>query len=1234
MRAPTLGRRAFVSFAVLILCCTTIVPLAAQITSGSITGSVKDASGGVIPGATVTLISASRGTTIETTTNENGDFTFPNAPGDTYTVRVTMDGFKTVERPNVPLTPGERVVVPALTIEVGALNETVTVTGDAPMIQSSTGERSFTVTTEAVANLPISTRSYADFAALTPGVAGFLRLGGGGGNNVMQDGVTTMDTGGNPGSRGSVQMNPDAIAEVRVLAQGYQAEYGRGSGLQISAISKSGTNQFRGSLYDVERNSDWNSNSWANSRNGDPKAVSRQRDWGYTIGGPIGKPGGNNKLFFFLAHELRPRKTGGEITRFRVPTELERRGDFSQSRDNNGALFNLIRDASSQFACTAADTRGCFQAGGVLGRIPQDRLYQTGLNILNLWPMPNASGTNYNYEDVAPEFSRPQQQIQIRADYQISNRVRAFGKFATQRNAVKVRPGSLAGFNDDKQLYPFQDTGVTTVDFTISNSMFLEATYGFFQNWAGNGPLVGDKVNRYNSGVGDIPFVFQGAQVVDPRYFTYGYLETLAPPSWVNGELLLMPTFLWGQRVSNSGNRTATGAPAPPSLIFPSFLNINRTQDFSASVTKLAGAHTIKAGFFFNHSRKAQTLGVQGSFNFWGTIDFGQDPINPLDTGFGFANAATGVFSSYTQQSKMLEGNYIYNNIEFYIQDNWKATPKLTLDYGMRFTRQQPQYDSFLQASNFFADRWKASSAPLLFEAGCAAQPCTGNNRQAMDPRNGQLLGPATAAMIGAIVPGTGDPMNGIVRNGDGIAKENYVWPALAFGPRFGAAYDLRGDQKMVLRGAFGLFYDRPEGNSVFNQISNPPYSEAGTVRYARLQNLSSSTLTQTPPTMFVFEYDAKIPSSLQWNVGMQFALPWSSALDVSYVAQRGINLLRSQEATATGGNAQDINAVDFGAAYLAQNQDPTLPASTVPGARAKSTDLLRPYKGLGAINIQWPRNYEQYHSLQASWNRRFTNGLQLGLNYALGMSYTGNIITPLRLEHAADGSFSFRADQAQQDELLKQMPLRRHTWKGNFVWDMPDLERTGAMRALSYVTNDWQLSGIITAGSQLPYDITYSYQTGGENINLTGSPSYSARTVINGDVSSGCLSDQYSQFDTSVFRGPTYNSVGLESGRYYMSGCVDKTIDFAIARNFPIRGGRNVQIRAELFNAFDAVVINNRVTQLQLTNPTDQAIRNGQFNADGTINQARLQPRNAGFGAATAAQDMRSVQLQIRFQF
>lgn len=177
--------------------------------------------------------------------------------------------------------------------------------------------------------------------------------------------------------------------------------------------------------------------------------MSRQRDFGYTLGGPIGKPGGNNKVFFFYSHEYRPRTTGGGITRFRVPTELERRGDFSQTRDNNGNLFNLIRDASTGLPCTAADTRGCFQDGGAVGRIPQNRLYDTGhLNILKLWPTPNALGTSYNYEATAPEDKRLTQQMLLRVDYQVSNLLRtgssrtASGRRSSRRARIETTSAS------------------------------------------------------------------------------------------------------------------------------------------------------------------------------------------------------------------------------------------------------------------------------------------------------------------------------------------------------------------------------------------------------------------------------------------------------------------------------------------------------------------------------------------------------------------------------------------------------------------------------------------------------------------------------------------------------------------------------------------------------------------------------------------------------------------------
>src|SRR5688572_15789015 len=375
--------------AIALLCVITgAIAASAQVTTGVVSGALKDEQGAVVPGATVALVSDTRGTRVaDTQTNDNGDFVFPNVPGDTYTLEVTLEGFKTMRRAGVLVSPGDRVVVPTMTLTVGGLGETVNVKAEAPMIQAASGERAFTVTTESVENLPLANRNFAGFATLVPGAiaqsgtaiaGGVFRLGGGGQNNIMMDGVSTMDTGNNGQL---ISMNVDSIAEVKVLTQGYQAEFGRSSGLQISAVTKSGTNQYRGSLYDIERNSDWNSNSWANVKNGDPKPISKERDWGYSLGGPIGKPGGANRLFFFYSHEYRPRQAGGAINRFRVPTALERQGDFSQTRDNNGALFNTIRDYTTGLN---------FQDGGVLGRIPQNRLYPTGLNILrNLWPLPN-----------------------------------------------------------------------------------------------------------------------------------------------------------------------------------------------------------------------------------------------------------------------------------------------------------------------------------------------------------------------------------------------------------------------------------------------------------------------------------------------------------------------------------------------------------------------------------------------------------------------------------------------------------------------------------------------------------------------------------------------------------------------------------------------------------------------------------------------------------------------------
>src|SRR5437867_453579 len=237
----------------------------AQVTTGTVSGTVKDAQGGVIPGATVVLTSEGRGTQMApVVTNETGDFVIPNVTADTYTVEVTMSSFKTLLRKGVRVSGGDRVALGTLVLDVGGARETVTVTAEAPLLQAQSGERSYVISSDQIESLPLSNRNFASLASLAPGVTGTTRLGGGGQTNFVMDGVSVVDTGNNSQM---LQLNIEAVAEVKVLTANYQAEYGRSSGLQITAVTKSGTNRFRGSLYDVKRNSDWNANTWVNAKN-------------------------------------------------------------------------------------------------------------------------------------------------------------------------------------------------------------------------------------------------------------------------------------------------------------------------------------------------------------------------------------------------------------------------------------------------------------------------------------------------------------------------------------------------------------------------------------------------------------------------------------------------------------------------------------------------------------------------------------------------------------------------------------------------------------------------------------------------------------------------------------------------------------------------------------------------------------------------------------------------------
>ena len=572
-------------------------------------------------------------------------------------------------------------------------------------------------------------------------------------------------------------------------------------GGQVQVVTKSGTQSFHGSGYWYGRRSGWDANTWTNKREAAPPPIgsgqlielpeASRNDFGYTIGGPIYIPGKFNqdkkKLFFFWSQEWQKRKDSVAERLARVPTELERRGDFSQSVDSSGNPWPYIRDWTTGLPCNASDTRGCFRDGGVLGRIPQDRLWQPGLNALSIYPLPNTTGSSgINYRSQTPN-DIPRREEMLRLDFQATDKWRFMGRYMRNKDTKdEAYGGILMGSNLDT-VHSVLD--IPGSNWALSATGVLNTTTSIEINIgsAHNEILVASEnpaLRRSAAGVADFPLLYPGA--VQQDYIPYFYFR--------------------GGRVGSSAAYIVTS--------FSPFRNENTTYDVLANLTKIRGSHTFKAGVYFQHSYKAQSdFATHNSL-----INFVDDASNPYDTGFGYANAAIGVFSNYAQASKYAMAEWVYDNFEFYVQDNWKVTRRLTLDYGVRFYYLTPTWDQTLQASTFLPDRFSTANAARLYSPVClGSYPCSGSARRGMDPAlvdAGVTPTPGNTVdgrFIGRLVPGS-DRFNGAFQAGQGIDDTMQSGNAFRVSPRIGVVYDLRGEGKTIVRGGFGIFYDRPQG--------------------------------------------------------------------------------------------------------------------------------------------------------------------------------------------------------------------------------------------------------------------------------------------------------------------------------------------------------------------------------------------------------------------------------------
>jgi Carboxypeptidase regulatory-like domain/TonB-dependent Receptor Plug Domain len=1176
-----------VSPAILMSLLTLGVIAYAQNITGSMSGRVVDPQGAVIGNATVTAVEINKSVSTVSKTTDSGEFTLAGLLPGNYTVEVLATGFKKLERVNIPLSAQDKLALGDLALTVGVVTETVEISATAVMLQTESVERSQAIVGKQIDNIEVNGRNPLDMAKLIPGVFSVanVAVGGVGGlssvyvngnrgtmNQLTINGIGDIDTGAD-GSQ-NVTVSTDSIAEFKVLSGQYQAEYGRNAGGQIAMVTKGGTDQIHGSGYLYHRHDDLNANTFINNARGIPRTLYRYNDPGYTIGGPVYIPKifpHKNKLFFFWSQEWQEQLAPTAAKNVTVPTALERTGDFSKSVDNNGKAL-VIRDPNTQIPVPG-------------NLIPATSIYKPGQALANMLPLPNTSGTGYNYTSQV-SGQTPRREDLLRLDYNVTQNLRVFGHYINNiQPVVNVYGSFVLG-----ETVPLTPISVPTPGYSfaggatyiISPTMTNELNIGMTKNTI-NIFETGNVLTRAASGVA-LPLLYPNA--VQDDY---------VPQIGVNG--------------SHLANGPSFGTADAP------FVNYNTTIDISNNLTKVWGKHTIKAGIYIQRSRKNQT-----SFNDNnGNYNWGDTTANPIDTGYGYSNMMYGVYQTFDQASGYINGQYRYWNIEEFIQDTWKLTPRLTFDYGMRASWYQPQYDASLQASTFVLANYNPAKAPKLFQP--AINPANGQ-RSAYNPLDGTYY---PVYDIGLEIPGSGDPFNGICQAGKGGCNQ-YLQKNRGpqWGPRFGFAWDPMGNGRMVVRTGGGIYYDRVQGNLVFNNVNNPPESVQPTLFYGFASQINPATAFLAPPNVVLSDPPGKIPTTYTYQFSIQTRLPWSMILDTAFVGTQGRHLH----------DYRNLNGIPYGTTFLPQSQDPTLVAASpnaLLGNNALKQAFLEPYQGYGAITDYEAAATSNYNGLQVALNRRTANGLFVGASYSYGKVLTtaSSDTTSVRIDQ-----FTKEADYGPASfDVTQNFAL-------NYVYLIPS---RGGNYLSRLATKGWQISGVSSFRTGQPFTPGYSV-SGAGNVNITGSNTEGPRIgVVQGcNVNTGS-SDPFNRINAACFFAPPIGSTGVDSGVYWMRYPGIINFDMSIQKEIFIKERARIQLRADAFNIFNHANFTGMNTTLNFNSYPTTA--NGIVNGSPTITSTAL-GRNAngtlnvtGFGtvtspAAGAPGGPRVLQLVVKFSF
>jgi hypothetical protein len=1089
-------------------------------TVGSISGTVRDANGAGLKDTEVLIEQAEKGFSRTVETDGSGFYSAPRLPIGMYSITVAVTGFKKAVRDELELHVNDDLEI-NFDLTVGEVSEVMTVTGDEPIVNVRNGEVSSLISEKQVTELPLNGRNYAQLALMVPGVspvtgttntfasrgtglnAGVDMSVNGNSSNAnlwTVDGVNNMDV----GSNRTLLVFPsvDSIAEFKVERSSFSAEFGQAQGAVINLVTKGGGNEFHGTAFEFFRNDALNATNFFLNRAGQEKGKLRYNNFGFNFNGPIWK----EKVFFFWSEEWRRERRGITI-QGRVPTAAEKSGDFS------GPLTGPAPHIPGQTG---------FYPGG---RIPANLLSPAGLALLRIYPDPNVSdpsapGANWFAAPLQPISTR---QDLIRGDVVLNDKMNVMVRWIGEKWTHDRASGNFWGDS------PFPT--ITSDWDQPSYSFAAKFTYA----------ITPTAINEFQfSRAGNDILVTTSPESEALQQEISSVFPTVFPQ-----EVAAVPSFFWGNQGYDNLWHQAPWDNQEDLMIWK--------DDFS----KVAGQHSIKAGVLFSHNVKDETAGaasdllvIQG-----GGAHTGNAIADLLIRDLPLVN--------YYERDHLEKTLGRWHDLEFYGNDTWKVHPRVTLNFGLRWSRYSPAYSDDNRISNYIVD---------LFDGV--------------------------------------NPLSGLVQADQADAAglpRSLVFPYnKGFQPRVGVAWDVFGDGKTSLRGGFGRFMARTQViEDVLRMANNPPWTR--TVDAGWGGSGETATLADCPTcrsldtinpglanafagatnTFSAVDPNFRPPESWQWNLTVSREVVSDTVLEVSYVGNLGDKIWRRQV------QINDVNPA-------ARQEIADLLRQGLGDAATAVTNANRRFVGLGNIPQTQSTGESNYHGLQVWLNRRFSNRLAYQASYTWGHSISNVPLTSYVT--AISDPFNFEQDHGDADLD------RRHTFVANAVYELPSFDGLGDIG--SAVLGNWQLNTIFTALSGTPLDVVSGANTAGLAVAGALRPDLVPGVPIYLDNDS----DPTTWLNPAAFALPAAGSFG-NLGRGAIRAPKIINIDLSVNKNWSFGERYGIQFRAEFFNVFNHPNFIGLDTNLALENNITNAnfgrSTNGVF---GRLNATQA-PREIQFG-------------------